>query len=65
MGHTKAKKICIKTFLYLLIGSLAVVVAFPFVWMIFASFKDVKEFYVLKPTLLWQQFSPRYTQCQD
>lgn len=56
MGHTKAKKICIKTFLYLLIGSLAVVVAFPFVWMIFASFKDVKEFYVLKPTLLPEKF---------
>ena len=56
MGHSKVKKICVKTFLYLLIGSLAVIVAFPFVWMIFASFKDVKEFYVLKPTLLPEKF---------
>lgn len=56
MGHSKVKKICIKTFLYLLLGSLAVIVAFPFVWMIFASFKDVKEFYVLKPTLLPEKF---------
>lgn len=56
MNHEKAKKHVTRAVCYLLAVSLMVVVAFPFLWMILASFKDVKEFYVLKPTLLPERF---------
>lgn len=56
MSSEKRKKIVYKALLYLLTIALAVVIAFPFIWMILASFKLQKEFYVLKPTLLPEHF---------
>jgi multiple sugar transport system permease protein len=57
MNHEKNKKMAVRIFFFLLTLGLAMIIAFPFVWMIFASFKESKEFYVLKPTLLPEKFN--------
>ncbi|MBK8021053.1 MAG: carbohydrate ABC transporter permease [Chloroflexi bacterium] len=41
---------------YLLLSLIAIVMVFPFVWMIFTAFKGNQEVYVYPPTLLPQEF---------
>ncbi|MFZ2538077.1 MAG: carbohydrate ABC transporter permease [Oscillospiraceae bacterium] len=42
--------------IYVVLIIITFIVAFPFVFMIFSSFKDIKEFYVTPPKLLPEQF---------
>ncbi|MDO5416584.1 MAG: carbohydrate ABC transporter permease [Lachnospiraceae bacterium] len=57
MQSVRRKQKIVRILLYALVFSLAFIVAFPFFWMILASFKDIKEFYVLKPKLFPEKFS--------
>lgn len=54
--NPKRKRIA-HIFIYscLILGS--IVVAVPFIWMIFSSFKSIEEFYVMPPKILPKQFS--------
>jgi multiple sugar transport system permease protein len=53
----KGKKILSKTVTYALLILIAVVVGYPFLWMLLSSFKDIKEFYLIPPKLFPQTFS--------
>lgn len=49
----KKKRLPYKLAMYILLLIVTVVVAFPFIWMIFSSFKDIKEFYYIPPTFAY------------
>lgn len=51
MNGYKSKQNIVKSVLYLLAILVTIIVAYPFLWMILASFKEASEFYLLKPTL--------------
>ena len=53
----KTKKRAGGAVLLLVRGSLSVIIAFPFVWMVVSSFKTIEEFYYLVPTFLPKAFS--------
>jgi multiple sugar transport system permease protein len=45
-----------KIVLYIVLCICAIFVVFPFLWMIFSSFKKIDEFYIMPPRLLPQKF---------
>ncbi|MDU7537951.1 MAG: hypothetical protein E7K67_13270 [Peptostreptococcaceae bacterium] len=45
MSADKAKRNIYKGITYVLLIGIAILVAFPFLWMILSSFKDISEFY--------------------
>ncbi len=57
MKNNNARKIYFKIILYLLILIITVIVAFPFLWMILSSFKELSEFYNVPPTFLPEKFN--------
>ena len=57
MNISKLKKVMYKALIYALLLALTGIVAYPFLWMIFASFKTSKEFYYMPPRLLPEAFT--------
>lgn len=55
-AHAKTAKQVQSALVFLLVCVVAFIVAFPFIWMILASFKTSQEFYLLKPTLFPKKF---------
>ncbi len=58
MNDGRVHKICFKIVMYLLVLILTVVVVFPFLWMLLASFKDISEFYSVTPSIFPKKFIP-------
>ncbi|MEG0853235.1 MAG: carbohydrate ABC transporter permease [Angelakisella sp.] len=56
MKKNKQAKRINSTLHFILVSIVAFIVAFPFIWMILASFKTSQEFYLLKPTLFPEKF---------
>lgn len=56
MKNNRAQKSGFPIMIYLLMLAVTVTVAFPFVWMIFSSFKELSEFYTIPPKLLPEKF---------
>lgn len=56
MSADKAKRNIYKGITYVLLIGIAILVAFPFLWMILSSFKDISEFYIMPPKLMPEAF---------
>lgn len=56
MSADKAKKNIYNGITYVLLIGIAILVAFPFLWMILSSFKDISEFYIMPPKLMPEVF---------
>ncbi len=52
--NAKRRRALSKTLIYALLVLIAVIVGYPFLWMLLSSFKDIKEFYQIPPQLLPQ-----------
>ncbi len=50
-ARQRVVKICIQVLLYLFLGIMAVIILFPFYWMIISSLKTVDEYFLNIPTL--------------
>lgn len=56
MEDKKMKKSLSKILVYVLLISVTIIVAFPFAWMFFSSFKEISEFYAMPPTIFPESF---------
>lgn len=56
MGH-KAQRRLKTAGTYILLIGVAVIVGYPFLWMLLSSFKDIREFYLIPPKLFPQSWS--------
>ena len=52
----RVTKVLVYFFLYLFLGFMALIVLFPFYWMLISSVKDLTEYNLAVPTLFPQQF---------
>ena len=55
----RVAKVLVYFFLYLFLGIMAVIVLFPFYWMLISSVKTLQEYNLATPTLFPQQFDLR------
>ena len=53
-SQQRVMQVAVKTFTYLFLGVMALIVLFPFYWMIISSLKDLTEYRLNVPTL-WPQ----------
>ena len=68
--HTqKIKKFCMKVGIYLFLGMMAIVVLFPFYWMLISSLKTLEEYRLSVPTLwpmklMFENYAQAFTTAQ-
>ncbi len=65
-GKQKTTKIAVQVLLYLFLGIMAIIIIFPFYWMIISSLKDMAEYRRSVPTLfpekiLWGNYLEAFT----
>ena len=48
---SKTRRLFSKSATYILLILVAVIVGYPFLWMLLSSFKDISEFYMIPPRL--------------
>lgn len=57
MSIDRVKRNMYKAITYVLLIGIAILVAFPFLWMILSSFKEISEFYIMPPKLMPESFN--------
>ncbi len=65
-GTQKVTKVLVQVFLYLFLGIMALIIIFPFYWMIISSLKDMPEYRLPIPTLfprriVWGNYLEAFT----